>query len=125
MGIPRGGVATGIHSTRMFIAAPWLSARRVPLTWHRLVVLPDIFVTKTASLKPISRNRWQKCSSPLSSQTCAVAPEGSWQSGESFLGEVDIEAETEYQNRIIKKPRVNRGVTQGLKSYRRRRFTAS
>ena len=40
----------------MFIAAPWLSAMRVPLTWQRLVVLPEILVTKAASPKPISRN---------------------------------------------------------------------
>jgi hypothetical protein len=65
----------------MFIAAEWLRASRVLLIWHRLVVLPEIFVTKVASLKPISRRRWQKFSSPLISQIRPVAPAESWQSG--------------------------------------------
>ena len=47
-------------STRMWLAAAWLRAIRVPLTWHRIVVVPETFVTQEDSPNPISRTRWQK-----------------------------------------------------------------
>ncbi len=47
-------------STRMWLAAAWLRAIRVPLTWHRIVVVPETFVTQDDSPNPISRTRWQK-----------------------------------------------------------------
>jgi hypothetical protein len=85
--------------------------------WQRLVVLPDILVTSAASPNPSSRSRWQKFSSPVSEQIRPVAPVGSWQSGERFLSGEVIEAETEYQNRSIKKPRVNHaGLNMGRKN---------
>lgn len=74
----------------MLIAALWFSAMRMPLIWHRLVTLPEIFVTNAASPKPISRTRWQKLSSPLKRHTRPVEPAGNWQRGESSRNGVDI-----------------------------------
>ena len=57
------------------------------MTRQRLVEEPEILVTKAASPKPISLTRWQKLSSPVSSQIRALAPAGSWQTGMRFLRE--------------------------------------
>ncbi len=72
------------------MAALWFKATRMPFTIHKLVAEPEIFVTKAASPKPISRTLWQKPSSPVSRKTRAVVPAGSWHSGESGSGVDDI-----------------------------------
>ena len=72
------------------MAALWFSAMRMPLTKHRLVADPEIFVTKAASPNPISLIRWQKPSSPVRRSTRPVAPAGSWHNGEWKSGVDDI-----------------------------------
>src|SRR3954471_16720886 len=78
----------------MLLAAAWLSAIRVPFTWHKIVLLPETLVTKADSPKPISRTRWQKLASPVSSQTRPVAPAVNWQRGmRTVTGKRDIVGE--------------------------------
>ena len=82
----------------MLWAAAWLSAMRFPLTWQRMVRVPDTLVTKVDSPKPISRTRWQNSLLPVSSRTRPLAPAGSWQSGRQALkGEdaTDIQAKAQ------------------------------
>ena len=67
------------------MAALWLSAILLPLTWQMKGPRPPTFVTNAASPKPISRTRWQKSMSPVNSRTRPIAPAGSWQSGSNEL----------------------------------------
>jgi hypothetical protein len=79
----------------MRLAAAWLSAILVPLTWQRIVTVPETLVTKADSPKPISRTRWQKFTSPESELTRPVEPAGNWQSGIGVVGsELLIGSET-------------------------------
>jgi hypothetical protein len=74
----------------MLMAALWFNATRMPFTKHKLVAVPEIFVTKAASPKPISRTLWQNPSSPVSRKTRAVLPAGSWHNGDRGSGMDDI-----------------------------------